>query len=46
MIEHELLFLGLSKEGEAVPISSPKEIEELKSSFMPPKKREIPYPQR
>jgi len=38
-----ILFLikgASSKEQEAVPISNPKEIEALKSAFMPPEKRE------
>jgi len=34
-----------SEENDAVPISNPKEIEELKSSFMPTEKQEAPGPQ-
>jgi len=34
-----------SEEGDAVPISNPKEIEEFKSSFMSPEKQDPPNPQ-
>lgn len=34
-----------SDENDAVPISSPKEIKELKSSFMPPEEQGAPQPQ-